>query len=177
MVQSVITAPDERNARVTNGREALAYVLAQACKLVLVFGLAYSGALSPLYLAAARSGLSPVLTLAFTLVYAAIVLGLFLVFRGGLGGTPAAVAPARPQAIATRGGEVGALAIAYALGALAQIGLNTFALNPIYIQLYQSGLRSLQFGLSLVVSVAVAAVVFAVFVALRGAFCPTWGGR
>ena len=95
MTQFATADSEARNNGIANGREIGAYAIAQAIKLVLSFGLSLSGLLSPLYGWAYRSGgvtaIVP-LTIAISVFWATLVLGLFLTLRGALGGVPAMIA-------------------------------------------------------------------------------------
>jgi hypothetical protein len=159
-----------RNAGVT-GQEIAAYAIAQAIKIAASYALSYSGMLIPIYMWAAHyGGLASVwLGLGFSLVYGGVTMLLFLALRGSFGGVPAMISGT--QTFTSSGGEIGAFVIAYAVGAIGQIAINTFVLNGFYIELYRSGQRALQMGIGATLSVVTAAIVFAIFIGLRAAFC------
>jgi hypothetical protein len=163
-----------RYGGVANCREIGAYAIAQALKLVVAYALIYSGLTIPLYTWArtAGPGASLLLNVGFIAAYGALILVVFLLLRGAFGGVPDAMAAAgRSGAIVTRGGEIGAFVIAYAITAVIQITLNIAVMNEVYISLIRNGQRALQAAVAFAVSVVAAAVVYAIFIALRSIFC------
>jgi len=164
----------QQNGGITNCREIGAYAIAQGLKLILAYAVVYSGLTIPLYTWArtAGPGASLMLNVGFIAVYGGVILVIFLLLRGAFGGVPAAVtAPGRSGAIISRGGEIGAFVIAYAIAAVVQITLNIAVMNEVYIGLIRGGQRSLQTAIALAISVVAAAVVYAIFIALRSVFC------
>jgi len=142
---------------------------------VLVSALSYSGLLSPLYLAAFRTGgaiaVVPV-TVALNILWGGLVLLLFLALRAAVGGVPTLVAAAdRENAFTSRGGEIGAFVIAYLLIMVAILMLNGLFLSPIYASLSRSGQTQIVFAIGLVISLINAVLVYAIFIGLRPAFC------
>jgi len=164
-----------RNGSLTNGREIGAYAIAQAIKLALTYALSFSGLMSPLYLAAFRAGgamgVVP-LTFVVNLVWGSIALLLFLALRAALGGVPAMIGqPGQEGAFTSRGGEIGAFAIAYLLLMVAVLALNSAYLGPIYATLSRNGQSQVIFAIALAVSLVNALMVYLLFIALRSAFC------
>jgi hypothetical protein len=97
---------------------------------------------------------------------------LFLALRGALGGVPTMIAePGREHAVTSRGGEIGAYVIAAALLIAVLTALNSAVLGPIYVSLSHGGQRSLVTALAMTIAAVGAAVVYAVFIGLRAAFC------
>jgi hypothetical protein len=171
-----------RSTGLTNGRETLAYALAQAIKIALADAVGFSGLLSPLYAwvvhAAAGRGQVGVAVIAVSTVinvlWTILALVVFLVFRGLFSGTPANVGgPGREQTVTTRGAEIGAFALAYAIVVAVLTVVNTAFLSQIYVSLYRSGEKLAGFGLGLATSIVSATLVYALFVGLRRAFLGT----
>jgi hypothetical protein len=168
-----------RNTGPTNGREVLAYAVAQASKIALADAVGFAGLLSPLYGSVVRVvaghgsvGLAlVVVTTAINALWTTLASILFLLLRGLFGGTPAIFGGSgREEAVTTRTGEIGAFALAYAIVVAVATAVNTAFLSQIYVSLYRSGERLAGFGLGLAISILSAASVFAIFVGLRQAF-------
>jgi hypothetical protein len=83
-----------RNEGISNGREAAAYAIAQTIKIALVYSLSFSGLLSPLYMAAFKTG-GPIavipVTFAINVIWGGVTLLLFVALRAALGGVPATI--------------------------------------------------------------------------------------
>ncbi len=174
MTQFATADSEARNNGIANGREIGAYAIAQAIKLVLSFGLSLSGLLSPLYGWAYRNGgvtaIVP-LTVAISVFWAVMVLGLFLGLRGALGGVPAIIGgPGRQHSVTTSGGEIGAYISAAALSIAALTVLNG-VLGRLYVSLGESGQRSVAIAVAFLVSAVGVVIVYAVFIGLRSLFC------
>jgi hypothetical protein len=168
-----------RNTGLTNGREVLAYAVAQAIKIALSDAVGFAGLLTPLYEwvvhTVAGHGQVGVALVAVTTtvntVWAILGLLLFLVLRGVFGGTPAIFGGSgSEEAVTTRGAEIGAFALAYAIVVAVLTALNAAILSQIYVSLYRSGEKLAGFGLGLTMSILSAAIVFAIFLGLRQAF-------
>jgi hypothetical protein len=145
------------NTGVTNPPEIAAYALAQFVKLGLVYGLSFTGMLNPLYVWAIESGgrsLFYMVSIGLSIVWAAVTVIAFFASRLALGGEPRGV---------LRGREIGLFAFAYALVTGLQLVLSAFVLNALYIAL--GPVRATLFGFAL--ALVFAAIVFALFVALR----------
>jgi hypothetical protein len=169
---SSVVLPETGNRGITNGREILAFVFAELVKLVGTFGLSLAGLLSPLYLWAMHAG-GPTAFFAVSVGLSAcwglVMLAVFLPIRGLLGGVPALVAgPGRDYAITTRGGEIGAFALAYCIVVGLVIATSASLLAPLYVAL---GPR-LAPALGLAISLLSAVAIYAVFVGLRRAILP-----
>jgi len=162
-----------RNVGITNGREIGAYAIAQAVKIALTYAVSFSGLLSPLYLAAYRSGgaigVIPV-TFVINVLWGGIALLLFLALRAALGGVPTMVADSE-SALTSRGGEIGAFVVAYLLMIIVVLTLNALLLAPIYAALGRGGQSELIFAVGLSISLVNAVLVYLLFVGLRSAFC------
>jgi hypothetical protein len=164
-----------RNSGLTNGREVGAYAIAQAVKIVLTYAVSFSGLLSPLYMAAFKSGgaigVIPV-TFVINVVWGGVALLVFLALRGALGEVPAVVAgPGRESAFTSRGGEIGAFVIAYLLMLIVVLMLSGMYLTPIYATLGRNGQSHIVFMIGLSISLVNAAIVYSIFIGLRAAFC------
>jgi hypothetical protein len=164
-----------RNEGISNGREVGAYAIAQAIKIALTYAVSFSGLLSPLYAAAFKSGgaiaVVPV-TFILNLVWGGVTLLLFLGLRAALGGVPAMIAgTGREGAFTSRGGEIGAFVLAYLLMMVALMIVSGVFLSAFYGLLNRSGQMQIVYAIGLSISLANAAVVYLIFVALRSAFC------
>lgn len=171
-----------RNAGLTNGREVLAYALAQTIKIALADAVGFGGLLTPVYQwtnhTMAGQGQLGVAIVAVTMTVNALwtILGLivFLVLRGLIGGTPAIVGGSgSEEAVTTRGAEIGAFALAYAIVVAVLTTVNAVFLSQVYVSLYRSGGKLAAFGLGLTISILSATVVYAIFIAFRRAFLQT----
>jgi hypothetical protein len=161
-----------RNAGITSGREVLAYVLAQAIRIAVLYAVNYSGILLPVYMWAFHSGVmvaTYVVSASLSLIWGAVGLVLFLLVRGALGGTPAFVTT-NGRAVASSGAEIGAYIAAFAISLIAFMAVNIAFLEAVYRGLAQSQQRVMVFAISLAVSLINTTVVFVLFIALRWAF-------
>src|SRR3984957_8444543 len=136
MTQFGAILPATQNSGIANGREIGAYAIAQAIKIALTYALSISGLLTPVYLWAYHNGgpmaVVPV-TVAISACWAAVLLVLFLGLRGALGGVPRMITgPAGDHAFTSRGGEIGAYVISYAILIAVLTGLNGAMLGPFY---------------------------------------------
>jgi hypothetical protein len=175
MTQFGTVIPAPQNSGIANWQEFGAFAIAQAIKVALSFALSFSGLLTPIYTWAYRIGGVTSIVLvsaAISVFWASMLLVLFLALRGALGGVPTMIAvPGREHAVTSGGGEIGAYVIAAALLIAVLTALNSAVLGPIYVSLNHDGQRSLATALALTTSAAGAAVVYAVFIGLRAAFC------
>jgi hypothetical protein len=176
MAQFDAISPVTRNGGITNGREIGAYALAQAIKIVLSFAVSLSGLLLPVYLWASSQGgggmVVMAVSLAVSLFWAVVLLVLFLLLRGALGGVPTMVAgPGREQSVTSSGGEIGAYVIATAILLAVMSVLSSTVLGPIYVALTRAGERGLAVGVGVLISTIGAVIVYAIFIGLRAAFC------
>jgi hypothetical protein len=173
MTQFGVIDVASRNGGITNGREIGAYAIAQAIKITLTYALSFSGLLSPLYLAAYKSGgtlaIIPV-TLVINVLWGGLALLLFLALRAALDGVPATVGGS-DGAFTSRGGEIGAFVIAYLLMLIVVLALNGLFLASIYAALGHGGQQELVFAIGLSISLVNAALVYLIFIGLRSAFC------
>jgi hypothetical protein len=169
---SSVVLPEPGNQGITNGREILAFVFAELVKLAGTFGLSLAGLLSPLYLWALHAGGRTALfavSAGLSTCWGLVMLALFLPIRGLLGGVPALVAGlGRDYAVTTRGGEIGAFALAYVIVIGLVMAMSASLLAPIYVAL---GPR-LAPALGLAISLLSAVVIYAAFVGLRRAILP-----
>jgi hypothetical protein len=169
---SSVVLPETGNRGITNGREILAFVFAELVKLVGTFGLSLTGVLSPLYLWAMHAGgwaAFFAVSVGLSACWGLVMLALFLLIRGLLGGVPVLVAgPGRDYAVTTRGGEIGAFVLAYAIVIGLVMATSASLLAPLYVAL---GLR-LAPALALAISLLSAVVTYAAFVVLRRAILP-----
>jgi hypothetical protein len=164
-----------RDGSLTNGRETGAYAIAQVIKLALTYAVGFSGLLSPLYMAAYKAGgaagVVPV-TFVINVIWGGMALLLFLALRAALRGVPAIVAgTGRESAFTSRGGEIGAFAIAYLILVVAILVLHSAYLASIYAELGRNGQRQLIMAIGLAISGANAVLVYPIFIGLRSAFC------
>jgi len=175
MTQFATVAPAPQNSGIANWQEFGAYAIAQAIKVALSFALSFSGLLTPVYTWAYRIGGVTSIVLvsaAISVFWATVLLVLFLALRGALGGVPTMIAePGRAHAVTSSGGEIGAYVIAAALLIAVLTALNSAVLGPIYVSLSHGGQRSLATALAMSISAVGAAVVYAIFIGLRSAFC------
>jgi|SRR6185437_6339953 len=171
-----------RNAGLTSGREVLAYALAQTIKIALADAVSFGGLLSPLYqwLAHTMAGHGQlgialiVVTTAINALWTILGFAIFLVLRGLCGGTPAIFGGSgHEEAVTTRGAEIGAFALAYAIMVALLTTVNAVFLSQVYVSLYRSGEKLAAFGLGLTMSILSAAIVYAIFIAFRRAFLQT----
>jgi hypothetical protein len=162
---------DTRNNGATNAGEIGAFVLAEIIKFAGVYALAYLGPLSALYLSALHSGGPPLLltvSAGISAVWGVVVFVLFILFRSGFGGIPTAVSPQdRGSPIITpgmtRGGEIGAFALAYGI----VLGIIMFS-NGIFLpQVYAAIGRSLAPLIWLAISIVGAGATFGLFIGFR----------
>ena len=163
---------DTQNSGATNAREVGAFVLAEVIKFAGVYALTYLGLLSGLYLGALHSGGPPLLMIVsagISAVWGVVVFVLFILFRTGFGGVPTAVSPQdrgspviTPSA-ATRGGEIGAFALAYAI----VLGIILLANGIFLSQVYVAVGRSLAPLIGLAISIVGAIATFALFIGFR----------
>jgi uncharacterized membrane protein YhaH (DUF805 family) len=157
----------------TNLREILGFFLAHCFRIAFFLLLGYTGALAPLYTWAHRiggQGLSVAIGWTLALIVALVMLPLFLTARGLVGGTPAMISGAGGgRAITTTVGEIGAYLLAQIIGIVTFTALNTLILAPfIYTPLFRSGHAVFSPVIAQAIGLVVAAIVFVVFVALRG---------
>lgn len=151
--------PAPLNDGFTNGREILAYAIAQTLKLVLIFALSFARIFAPLYIWAMQSGGRVALyavSTGLSVMWGAFTLIVFFTSRSLLGGVPADT---------PRGPEIGLFALAYAVVIGVQLVLNAAILGQIYLAL-GSTLAPL---VGLAVAIVFAAIVFAIFLAMRQA--------
>jgi hypothetical protein len=162
-----------RNGGIINGREIGAYAIAQAIKTAVTYAVSFSGLLSPLYLAAYRSGgaigIIPV-TFVVNLLWGGVALLLFFALRAALGGVPRMVG-SNESAFTSRGGEIGAFVIAHLLLIVVVLALNSLFLAPIYAAFSHAGQSQVVFVIGLSISLVNAALVYLIFIGLRSAFC------
>ena len=174
MTQFGMTDNTIQNTGITNGREVLAYVLAQAIRIAVLYLVNYSGMLLPIYTWAFHSGIMAAtyaVSTAISLVWGALGFILFMVFRGPFVGTPAFIAgPGNERAVTSSGAEIGAFIAAFAVDLVAFTAVNIAFLGSVYRSLAESHQTLLTFALSLVASLVNATVVFILFIALRWTF-------
>src|SRR3984957_278685 len=175
MTQFGAILPATQNSGIANGREIGAYAIAQAIKIALTYALSISGLLTPVYLWAYHNGgpmaVVPV-TVAISACWAAVLLVLFLGLRAALGGVPTMIAePGRAHAVTSRGGEIGAYAIAYAILIAVLTAINGAVLGPVYGAMNRAGQHGAAVVLALSVAIAGVVVVYLLFIGLRAAFC------
>jgi hypothetical protein len=170
-----MTGAPRQNSGLTNLRELAAYAIAQGAKIALTYVVSFSGLLSPVYIAAYRSGGQAAflaVNFAISTVWGAVMLILFLLLRAGFGGVPSMIATAgRASAFISRGGEIGALAIAYLIVIGVVMLVSTMFLRDLYASLGRSGQREIIFAIGLSLSFITAAIVYPIFIGLRSAFC------
>jgi hypothetical protein len=174
MSQFGTPAPALSSSGVTNGREVAAYAIAQAVKISFSYALSYSGLLSPIYIAAFRNGGQPAIlgaSFVISAFWGTAALILFLLLRAMLGGVPAMIAQPGRRRVTTRGGEIGAYAIAYLSLTTVVLALNGAFLAPIYVSMNRNGQGQIVFAMVLATTVVAAAIVYCVFIGLRAAFC------
>jgi len=164
-----------KNAGISNGREIGAYAIAQAIKIVLTYLVSFSGLLSPLYLAAYKSGGAvgtvPI-TLGVNIVWGTAALLLFLALRSALGGVPTMIAgPGGEAAFTSRSGEIGAFVVAYLLVLVVVLVLNGMFLAPLYASLARGGQSQIVLAIGFSIALVNVAIVYAIFIGLRAAFC------
>ena len=160
--------PASRNDGITNGREILAFVVAELIKTIGAYGLAMTGALNPVYLWAVRTGSRALLLIVsggISVFWGVAVFVLFILFRGLFGGVPMTVDAGRGSALTTRGGEVGAFVLAYGIVLTVVLVLNGLVLAQAYAALGRMFAPILGLGITTIGAV----VVFILFVALRRA--------
>jgi hypothetical protein len=159
-----------RNEDITNGREVLAYALAQLLKLAVVYALTFARTLGPLYVwafhTAGQAGIFAI-SIVLNAIWLPLVLIVFLTARGLLGGVPAIVAQ-RADAFTSSGSEIGAFVLAYVLLYVILVGVNIVVLSKVYIA-FGPSLAPL---LGLTISIIAAAATYVVFVFLRRSFAP-----
>jgi hypothetical protein len=157
---------------VTNGREIAGFCLTHALRIGLQFVIV-SWLLTPVFAQLARNG-GRIAISALSIGLAAVMwlaaLPVFVGFRALFGGVPAVVAPGREGAFTSTGAEIGAYALSFVIEAILSTVFATFAMSKIYSALLSNNLRVLVTPVSLVYSVAVAALFFLIFIALRLAF-------
>jgi hypothetical protein len=152
----------------TNAREVLAFIVAELIKTAGTYMLAITGALNPLYLWAIHAGNRPFLlaiSAGISMVWGAVVLVLFFLFRGLFGGVPVIVNRGQAAASATRGGEIGAFVLAYGIVLAVILVLNGLFLAQAYAMIG----RVLAPLLGIAISIVGAVLVFILFLALRRA--------
>jgi hypothetical protein len=157
-----LAEPRLQNDGVTNGREVLAYTIAQVLKLVLIYALGFARVFNPLYVWALQSGGRIALyavSAGLSVVWGSLALIVFFVARSLFEGIPANT---------PRGPEIILFALAYAVVTGVQLVLNAMVLGPLYLAL---GLSAAPL-LGLTVSILSAALTFAAFLALRQAIRP-----
>jgi hypothetical protein len=164
-----------RNEGITNGREVGAYTIAQAIKIALVYAVSFSGLLSPLYMAAFKTG-GPIavlpVTFSINVVWGGVTLLLFVGLRAALGGVPAMIAgPGQEGIFTSRGGEIGAFVIAYLLMMVVLMIVSGLFLSALYGSLNHNGQMQIVYAIGLSISLFNATATFLIFVALRAAFC------
>jgi hypothetical protein len=158
--------PATQNDGFTNAREIVAFVVAELVKTIGIYMLAFSGALSPLYLWAIRVGGHSwllIVSLGLSVVWGAVVLALFMLFRGLFGGVPTIVSQSRDSGSVAHPGEIGAFVIAYVVVLGVIFLLNELFLASMYVALG----RLLAPLLGLAISTVGAVIVFILFLALR----------
>ena len=164
--------PATENDGITNPREVGAFILAQLIKLAGTYALSFAGVLSPLYLWALHSGgQSGFLAVAAGLraLWAFLMFISFLLVRALLGGVPTIVAsPRREYAVTTRGGEIAAFVLAYAIVIALVLVLNAAVLGQLYMALGRMLAPIVGFGISIIF----AAIAYAIFIGSRRAFLP-----
>jgi hypothetical protein len=157
-----LAEPRFRNEGITNGREILAYAVAQTLKLSLIYALGFARVFNALYVWAMQSGGRPALyavSIALSVVWGSLALVVFFVIRVFFGGVPANI---------PRGSEIGLFALAYAVVTSVQLVLNAAVLGQLYLAI---GLAMAPL-LGLAVSTLFAAIVFAAFLVLRQVIRP-----
>ena len=158
--------PASQNDGFTNAREIGAFIVAEVIKTAGTYMLALTGALSQFYLWAVHTGGHPLLltvSIGLSTLWGAAVLVLFILFRALFGGIPTIVSHSPDAGSATRGAEIGAFVIAYAI-VLAAI----FLLNELFMaHMYGALGRMLAPLVGLSVSLIGAVIVFVLFLALR----------
>jgi uncharacterized membrane protein YhaH (DUF805 family) len=154
----------------TNSREVAAFFLARAI-IYVAFLFVTPLLLTAVYLSLIRSGgagLVTVVSSGISVVSWIVTFLLFIAIRGGFGGVPPRVG-ARPDAVTTSGGEVGAYIIAALIAFAAIYALNVLVLAGVYASLRQSGGPMAILPVSFGVSAAAAVVSFLIFIVVRGA--------
>ena len=156
------------NEGITNGREVLAYALAQLLKLAVVYALNFARALNPLYVwafhTARQTGIFAV-SIGLNVIWLPLVLIVFLAARGLLGGVPAVVAQ-RAYTFTSSSSKIGAFVLAYVLLYGILVGVNIAILSKVYIA-FGPSLAPL---LGLTVSIIAATATYVVFIFLRRSF-------
>ena len=157
--------PASQNDGSTNAREIFAFVAAELIKTIGVYALTLSGMLNPLYLWALHINRAVfwAVSAGLSVFWGAVVFILFVLFRGLFSGVPMIVNPRRDTAVTTRGGEVGAFVVSYAIVVALILVLNGLFLAQAYAALGRALAPLLGLGMTIVSAV----VVFILFVVLR----------
>jgi hypothetical protein len=158
--------PASQNDGITSGREICAFIAAELIKTVGAYLVAFTGALSPLYLSALHAGnrsLVWVVSAGISVFWGAVVFVLFVLFRGLFGGVPTIVNRNQDATVTTRGGEIGAFVVAYGIVLPVILVLNGLFLAPAYAALGRAFAPLLGLGTSIVGAV----IVYILFIALR----------
>ena len=159
----------------TNPREVAGFFIVHLVRIASFLLLGYTGALVPLYGWAYRIGhgmMLAMVSLGVSLIAMLVMLPLFLLVRGVLGGTPALVSGVGGgRAIASSGVEIGAYFLAQLIGIVALTLLSGLILSPlIYAPLIQGGHTILSPAIANTIGLVIAAAVLLIFVSLRRAF-------
>ena len=160
-------------AKLTNPAEVLAFALSQVVKIGvnLVLG---RFVLATLYGRLLHTGgamfIAPI-SLGIGIILGLAAFPLFLALRMAFGGVPAVVAGSnRQSAFTTSGGEIGAYALAYVIELILWWLFNILVMSKIYVALQAAGRTTLVLPLTLMLTIALAAIFFLLFTGLRRAF-------
>ena len=182
MSQTPAVAAASRQAAqpLTNPREIAGFFIAHLIRSACVFLLGFIEVLSPLYAWAFRTGHGILVTAVsgcVSVMAMLIMLPIFLAVRGGLGGTPAMISGAGGgQTVTSTGAEIAAYLLAELIGIVALMMLSGLILSHwIYAPLYRSGHTILTPVIATAILLAMAAVVFVIFISLRRAFAGSSG--
>jgi hypothetical protein len=164
----------------TNPREVAGFFIAYLIRAGCIFLLGFVGVLSPLYAWAFRTGhgiLLNVVAGGVSVIAMLVMLPIFLALRGAFGGTPALISGAGgAQTVTSNGAEIGAYLLAQLIGIVALLVLSGLILSPlIYAPLGRGGHTVLTQVIATTIGLAMAAVVFWIFVSLRRAFAGSSG--
>jgi hypothetical protein len=163
-----------QNSGATSAGEIGAFVIAIVIKIAVVYAITYLQVLTAAYRWAFQSGHTIgvyVVSVGMSIVYAAVILLLFLAVRAAFGAVPARLG-APSNAFTSSASEIGAFVIAAVLMIIALLILNTLFLGQFYVSLSRSGQQTLALGIGVALQIVQAAILYLIFIGLRQAFVP-----